>query len=55
MVFHDQRNDIQPAISKLNTELSYLGLDNICIHPGPIIRMEEIYKGMELPERRRIV
>lgn len=43
MVFHDQSNDIQPAISILNTELSYLGLDNICIHTGSIIRMEEIY------------
>ena len=54
MVFHDQSNGIQPAISKLNTELSYLGLDNICIHTGPIIRMEEIYKDMDLLERRRI-
>lgn len=28
MVFHDQNEDIQPAISKLNQELSYLNLEN---------------------------
>ncbi|MCR5756106.1 MAG: DUF3800 domain-containing protein [Acetatifactor sp.] len=54
MVFHDQRNDIQSAINKLNVELSYLGFDNICIHTGPIIRMEEIYEGIDIFSRRRI-
>ena len=43
MVFHNQQEDIQSAISKLNQELSYLSLDNLCIHTGPIIRKEEIY------------
>ena len=38
MVFHDQQEDIQPAVSKLNQKLSYLNLDNLCIHTGPIIR-----------------
>lgn len=54
MVFHNQRNNIQPAIAKLNTELSYLNLNNICIHTGPIIRKEEIYSYMSIIERRRI-
>lgn len=54
MVFHDQDIDIQPAIDKLNTELSYLGLSNLCIHTGPIIRKEEIYANMSVPDRRRI-
>lgn len=54
MVFHDQSIDIQPAIGKLNTELSYLGLDNLCIHTGPIIRKEEIYTEMDIQDRRRI-
>ena len=31
MVFHDQQEDVQSAISKLNLELSYLNLDNLCI------------------------
>ena len=54
MVFHDQNKDIRPAISRLNQELSYLGLDNLCIHTGPIIRKEEIYTEMKIDERRRI-
>ncbi len=54
LVFHDQDEDIQPAIDKLDRELSYLGLDSLCIHTGPIIRREEIYAGMEIDERRKI-
>lgn len=54
MVFHDQQQDVQPAISRLNQELSYLNLDNLCIHTGPIIRKEEIYVNMSVDERRRI-
>ena len=54
MVFHDQSEDIQSAIRKLDKELSYLKLEGICIHTGPIIRKEEIYETMEIDERRRI-
>ena len=54
MVFHDQNENIQSAISKLNQELSYLNLNNLCIHTGPIIRKEEIYTHMSIEERRRI-
>ena len=54
MVFHDQQEDIQPAILKLDQELSYLNLDNLCIHTGPIIRKEEVYINMSVDERRRI-
>ncbi len=54
MVFHNQNNNIQSAINNLDTELSYLGLEDVCIHTGPIIRMEEIYKTMNLADRRRI-
>lgn len=54
MVFHNQQEEIQPAILKLNQELSYLNLDNLCIHTGSIIRKEEIYAHMPVDERRRI-
>ena len=54
MVFHKQDIDIQENVHRLDTELSYLGLDNLCIHTGPIIRKEEIYKDMSIVERRRI-
>ena len=54
MVFHNQDIDIQENIKHLDTELSYLGLKNLCIHTGPIIWKEEIYKDMNVVERRRI-
>ena len=54
MVFHNQDESIQPAVTNLNTELSYLNVANICIHTGPIIRKEEIYADMGIQERRRI-
>lgn len=54
MIFHNQQEDIQPAVSKLNQELSYLNLNNLCIHTGPIIRKEEIYVDMSIDQRRRI-
>ncbi|MGN0730914.1 MAG: DUF3800 domain-containing protein [Treponema sp.] len=54
MVFHNQDSDITDAVTHLNSELSYLGLNNLCIHTGPIIRKEEIYKNMTIIERRQI-
>ncbi|MBD5539742.1 MAG: DUF3800 domain-containing protein [Lachnospiraceae bacterium] len=54
MVFHDQKEDVQPSIIKLNQELSYLNLNDLCIHTGPIIRKEEIYINMSIDARRRI-
>lgn len=54
MVFHNQNSDIQPAFTKLNQELAYLNLRNLCIHTGPIIRKEESYSDMSIDERRRI-
>ena len=54
MVFHDQSVDISSDIAKLDKELDYLDLHDVCIHTGPIIRKEEIYKDMSIEERRRI-
>ena len=54
MVLHNQNDDINEKISHLDTELSYLGLNNLCIHTGPIIRKEEIYKNLDIIERRQI-
>ena len=54
MVFHNQSININNQVEHLDTELSYLGLNNLCIHTGPIIRKEEIYKNMDVIERRRI-
>ena len=53
MVFHDQSVPIDDSVRKLNQELSYLKLDNLCIHTGPIIRMEEIYNVMSKKDRQQ--
>ena len=54
MVFHDHKTDIQQTISRLDRELINIGLSDLCIHTGPIIRKEEIYTNMTISERRRI-
>ena len=54
MVFHDQKTSIMPAVKRLDSELSHMGLDKICIHTRPIIRKEEIYQNMTIEERRGI-
>ena len=36
MVFHEQEASIQEPMEYLNRELSLLGLENHCIHTGPI-------------------
>lgn len=54
MVFHDQSADIRKQINRLDFELEQLGIRNLCIHTGPIIRREEIYTDMTISERRRI-
>ena len=55
MVFHDQEHDISEAVSKLNLELSYMNLNDLCIHTGPIIRKEEIYFHMSIYDRRKVL
>ncbi len=54
MVFHDQSIVIEDAINKLDQELSYMNLNEMCIHTGPIIRKEEVYEYMSIKERRHI-
>lgn len=54
MIFHEQNDDINPAIEKLNQELSYLHMNNLCIHTGPIIRKEGFYKELDIVNRRRL-
>ena len=36
MVFHDQAALITDAIQKLDQELSYMDMNDLCIHTGPI-------------------
>lgn len=54
MVLHEQNVDISDEISKLEYSLSNVGLQNYCIHAGPIIRAEEEYHYMTMDDRRKV-
>ncbi len=39
LIMHDQKNDIDTDIEKLEQRLSEIGFPNHCLHAGPIIAM----------------
>ena len=53
-VFHDQRKNIQEDIVNLDKYLSNYTSCN-WIHTGPIVRSEEIYRDMNIKDRRKIL
>lgn len=55
LVLHEQNNDIQSDLNRLESELNYLGLPDHCVHAGPIIRSENEYKELSLEDRRKIL
>lgn len=54
LVFHDQSIDLKQHIKTFDNALDYYGLSNHLIHTGPLIRREEPYKSLEVPERKSI-
>lgn len=54
-VFHDQEKNIDNALNALNQNLDVFGLKNVAIHTGPILRQEEIYFGVDIETRRKIM
>jgi hypothetical protein len=55
LVFHDQSDDIAGNLDKIHDALIARGLDsNHPIHTGPLIRREQDYRWMDMPERRAI-
>lgn len=55
LVLHDQSEPIDEALERLDTELGYLDFPTDCaIHTGPIVRREDMYVNMSVPERKRI-
>lgn len=53
-VFHDQDNEINDNVSKLDESLSKSGFDIDYIHMGPIIRREDVFKYSSVDERRQL-
>ena len=55
LIFHNQDHPIGDALAKLNQELRLAGFPtDRAIHTGPIIRRENEYGSMRIPERKRI-
>lgn len=54
MVFHKQNLNLSGEIEKLEYSLSNIGLQNYCIHAGPIIRAEDEYRYMAMDDRRKV-
>ncbi len=54
-VFHDQNNDIDPQVAKLEESMKNAGFDLEYIHTGPVIRREEIFARYSIDERRKLL
>ena len=54
-VFHDQDNDIERQVVKLEESVKSAGFNVEYIHTGPVIRREEIFAGYSIDERRKLL
>lgn len=55
LVFHNQKNNLIKKIPFIDNYLSKYEINNNCIHTGPIVRGEEIYRDMSIKDRRKIL
>ena len=55
LIMHNQQNDIDTEIDKLEHRLSEIGYPNHCFHAGPIIRNETPYRKESLESRQKLL
>ena len=55
MLLHDQKNSIAEALQHLSDSLAMKGYAEHCLHTGPLIRKEEVYKLLTIDERKSIL
>ena len=55
LVFHEQSISINDEIDKFDAYLSEIGLRDIIIHTGPIIRRENIYRNIDKTIRKKLI
>lgn len=55
MLFHNQNENIASDIVRLDSSLTMKGYEKHCLHTGPLIRKEEVYKLLSIDERKRIL
>ena len=54
-VFHNQDDNIEQQVSKLEESVRTAGFDVEYIHTGPVIRREEIFGKYTIDERRKLL
>ena len=55
LLFHDQKNDIASNVKKLEDSTKNSGFDFEYIHTGPVIRREDVFSGLSIDERRKLL
>ena len=55
LVFHNQADNIDEQVKKLEGSVKASGFDLEYIHTGPVIRREDIFRGYSIDERRKLL
>lgn len=55
LLFHDQKNEITANVKKLEDSTKNSGFDFEYIHTGPVIRREDVFAGLSIDERRKLL
>lgn len=55
LLFHDQTNEIATNVKKLEDSTKNSGFDFEYIHTGPVIRREDVFSGLSIDERRKLL
>lgn len=55
LLFHNQKNDIASNVKKLEDSTKNSGFDFEYIHTGPVIRREDVFSGLSIDERRKLL
>lgn len=55
LLFHNQKNEIAANVKKLEDSTKNSGFDFEYIHTGPVIRREDVFVGLSIDERRKLL
>ena len=55
LLFHDQKDEIISNVKKLENSTKNSGFYFEYIHTGPIIRREDVFSGLSIDERRKLL
>ena len=55
LLFHDQKNEIASSVKRLEDSTKNSGFDFEYIHTGPVIRREDVFSGLSIDERRKLL